>query len=271
MKKYAFITCILLHISVFAEEDCISPVFSLLSPIEIVEENSGLEEIDCIYAINLKERPERWNLLQEQFSEQKLRVNRVEAINGWKIPVEQRNKLVDPRLNPSRDLMLTGGEIGCSLSHLSIYQDALERGFQVIWVCEDDIRFNGKVEGVSSLVEELFWLDPDWDLLYTEYTMFGATIQRYRPEQKPYEILNQPVSDTLVRTHGRFGTHSMILSRKGLEKIMAYFCNRYFWAAIDVDLHYMGLKEYSIKQGLTGIQSRFSSDTQPSSALRNGK
>ncbi len=257
--------------SVFADSSFISPVVSFLKPIEILEEDSRLEGVDCIYVINLKERLERWQSLQEQFLKQNLRANRVDAINGWKIPIEQRNTLVDPRLDPSREITLTGGEIGCSLSHLSIYQDALERGFEVIWVCEDDVRFNGRVDRISPLVEELFFLDPDWDLLYTEHTMFGSVLQRHRPEQIPYKAINQDVSARLARTHGRFGTHSLILSKKGLEKILSYFYSRYFWAAIDVDLHYVGLREYSIKENLTNVQHGFSSDTQPTSSLRSGK
>lgn len=271
MKKYVLITVFLLNISVLAEESFNSSLASFLKPIDLLEEGSGLEGIDCIYVINLKERPERWNLIQEQFVGQNLLANRVDAVNGWKIPLAQRNELIDPRLSTSRNLMLNGGEIGCLLSHLSIYQDALDRGFEVIWVCEDDVKIKENVKNIPSLVEELFWLDPDWDLLYTEHTMFGATLQRHRPEQKPYKAHSEDISATLAKTHGRFGTHSMILSRKGLEKIMSYYYSRYFWTPIDVDLHYIELREYSIKEGIVFIQSGFPSDTQPWSSLRDGK
>jgi glycosyl transferase family 25 len=271
VKKSVLVTVFFLSTVVFAEENFISSLPSFLKQVEIVEENSGLRGVDCIYVINLKERPERWDLLSKRFLEQNLKANRMDAVNGWKIPLEQRNRLIDPRIHTNYYLELNGGEVGCLLSHLSIYQDAWERGFEVIWVCEDDIVFNRNVECISSLLEELFFLDPDWDLLYTEHTMFGSTTQRHRPEQSPYKVLNQDVSDTLARTHGRFGTHSMILSKKGLEKVLSYFYSRYFWAPIDVDLHYIGLKEYSIKQGLTHIQSGFTSDTQPTSPLRHGR
>lgn len=269
MRKYGFVIAILLHISIFAEEFFLAPLDFFLQPIENVEKDSGLEGIDCIYVINLKERPERWTLVEEQFLEQNLRASRVDAINGWKIPVDQRNVLIDPRVFHSRSLVLNGGEIGCFLSHLSIYQDALERGFNVIWSSEDDIRFNKKVDVISSLVEQLTWLDPEWDLLYTDYTMFGSGTQWHRPEQGAYTVINQQVSSFLARTHGRFGMQSVIFSRNGLEKIMAYYSSRYFWAPIDVDIHYIGLREYSITQNLTSIRSGSSSDTQSTSTLRN--
>lgn len=271
MKRSFLLIAFFCHTVVFAEESFTSPLPLFLKPIEIVEESSGLRHVDCIYVINLKERPERWDLLSKRFLGQNLKANRFDAVNGWKIPLKQRNELIDPRVNVNYSLELNGGEVGCLLSHLSIYQDAWDRGFEVIWVCEDDIMFNRDVHCISSLLEELFFLDPDWDLLYTEHTMFGSTTQRHRPEQIPYKALNEDVSDRLARTHGRFGTHSMIFSRKGLEKVLSYFYSRYFWAPIDVDLHYIGLREYSIKDGLTCIQSGFISDTQPTSSLRYGK
>jgi GR25 family glycosyltransferase involved in LPS biosynthesis len=271
VKTYVFAMCSLLRISSFAGETSLTPLPAFLTPIEIIEEESGIEDVDCVYVINLKERQERWLSVKEQFSSHKININRVDAVNGWKIPAESRSTLIDPRLSALRKMMLTGGEVGCILSHLSVYQDALERGFETIWVCEDDIRFHGRPEELPSLLEELFFLDPDWDLLYTEHSRLGVRMQRHRPEQIPYIALDQSISDNLARTHGRFGTQSMILSRQGLEKIMFYFYTRYLWSPIDLDLHYIGLREYSLQKGLTKIQSQFRSDTQAISTLRDKK
>lgn len=267
--RILFSLAVLCNVVLFAEES-FPPFTDFLRDIEITEEKSGLEGVDCIYAINLAERPERWNALKGRFTEQGAFVNRVDAVNGWNIPTQQRNELIDPRAFTSRILLLNGGEIGCLLSHISIYRDAILRDFDVIWACEDDIKFQGKIDRITSLLEELTLIDPDWDLLYTDSFMSGSGSQKYRPEQKPYTQMNQPISENLLQIHGRFGTHSMIFSKKGVYKAFAYFLFHSFWAPIDIDIHYADLREYAVRRSITGIAS-YPSDTQPGSSLGIGR
>lgn len=241
-----------------------------LSKIESIEPTSGLDEIDCIYVINLKERPERWEHAEKVHAAYHLHPTRIDAVNGWKLSQEERRALLDPRVFSSPFLELIGGEVGCLLSHISIYQDALERDLSTIWICEDDINLNSKVYDLPSIIQELSLIDPDWDILYTDYTRFGATHQNHRPEQKPFIPIDEHISDNLIRIHGRYGTHSMVFSRKGFTKLLSYFYERCFWAPIDLDLQYAELREYSVATSITHVAS-FPSDTQPWSPLKKGK
>jgi len=241
-----------------------------LSKIENIAPYSGLEKIDCIYVINLKERPERWDHAKKIHDSYQLYPTRMNAVNGWRLSPEEKRSLLDPRVFSSSVLELIGGEVGCLLSHISIYQDALERNLSTIWICEDDIKLNDKVYELPSIIEELSALDPEWDILYTDYTRFGAAHQKPRPEQKPFVPLDIAVSERIARTHGRYGTHSMVLSRKGFEKLLSYFYERCFWSPIDLDLHYAELKEYSVIRSITQVAS-FPSDTQPWSSLKKEK
>lgn len=241
-----------------------------LSKIESIAPYSGLDKVDCIYVINLKERPERWEHAKKTYDSYQLHPTRINACNGWSLSQEEKRALLDPRVFTSSVLELIGGEVGCLLSHISIYQDALERNLSTIWICEDDIKLNNKVYDLPSIIEELFALDPEWDILYTDYTRFGAAHQKPRPEQKPFVPLDIAVSERIARTHGRYGTHSMVLSRKGFEKLLSYFYERCFWSPIDLDLHYAELKEYSVIRSITQVAS-FPSDTQPWSSLKKEK
>jgi GR25 family glycosyltransferase involved in LPS biosynthesis len=60
------------------------------------------------------------------------------------------------------------GAVGCSLSHLSILQDAWDAGFETIWVLEDDFLLRGDPHLFSFYIDRLDKLAPDWDILYTD-------------------------------------------------------------------------------------------------------
>jgi GR25 family glycosyltransferase involved in LPS biosynthesis len=192
------------------------------------------------------------------------------AVNGWKLSQDEKRALLDPRVFQSPTLELIGGEVGCLLSHISIYQDALNRDLSIIWICEDDVKLNSLVYTLPDILEELSTLDPDWDVLYTDYTRFGAHDQKHRPEQIPFTPIDDAVSTRLSRIQGRYGTHSMLFSKKGYQKLLAYFYQHCFWSPIDVDLQYAELREYSVKESITHVAS-FPSDTQPWSSLKNSR
>lgn len=218
---------------------------SLLKPISLNQEPSGLKEIDCIYVINLDERPERWERTKNEFKAQRLNPQRISAINGWNLPISQKIDLLEK--NSPLLKIHSGGAIGCLLSHLSVYKNALDQGFNTIWVSEDDIIFHENAEEISHLINSLNSLDPHWDVLYTDY-WFPNKLSKERPRsnQVAYKPTQTIISDELIKIRGRRNTHSMILSGKGLKKIYNYFTSKKLWTPIDVDLHYIpNLKQYS--------------------------
>lgn len=254
-----------------------NPLTELLRPLDPPSMSTDIEGIDCLYVINLDERPARWESVKKQFEMQNIKPYRVNAINGWKIPKEKAIPLFDP----DADLLRTpfGGALGCLLSHVSIYKDALERGFETIWICEDDIEFKQSSKKITYLIEQLTSLDPEWDILYTDYSSKGEGLQQPRPGQHFYEHIHIPISKELIRIHGRRNTHSMIFSKKGLEKVYKYLTTGRLWSPIDIDIHYTpGLKEYSVTEDIvTSIYDSSlpafdgSSDTQLLSSLNEEK
>ncbi|XP_046391061.1 glycosyltransferase 25 family member-like [Ischnura elegans] len=69
--------------------------------------------------------------------------------------------------DPYHKRPLTMGEIGCFLSHYTIWYNVLERGQEVVMVLEDDIRFEPYFrQKVMGLLEETRRLSIDWDLIY---------------------------------------------------------------------------------------------------------
>lgn len=219
------------------------------------------EGIDHIYVINLKERPERWEYTQKVF--QGFEIERFEAINGWKLSADQKAALFGP--HPVR---LNGGQIGCLLSHIAIYRDALEKGYQTVWICEDDVTLSQDVSFLDPLLQKLSALDPEWDIFYTDFRDEKVHFPDPRPRQEPYAPLFSPVDEQLVRILGRHRTHSMIFSRRGLQKAVDYFRQNFLWSPIDVDLHQIPhIREYSATWDIATSTRDFVSDTEPCSSF----
>ncbi|MBN1914838.1 MAG: glycosyltransferase family 25 protein [Parachlamydiales bacterium] len=231
-----------------------------LKPIEITEEKSGLWGVDCIYVINLDERPEKWNRMKELCLSQGLNANRVSAINGWKIPKAALKELSGPY-----PIRMLGGHFGCLLSHISVLKDAWDRKFSLIWILEDDVEFVEDVRVIPNILERLTSLDPNWDLFFTDpdsKNNQGQPIRSlavdFRPDQDHYPPAYYQkrisINNDITMIRQRFGSYSMFITRKGLEKMLHYFTHVYLWSPIDVDIHYVpDIRTYSAKRDLVSV------------------
>lgn len=257
-----------------------TPLLNHVKKIELTENNSGLPGIDCIYVINLDKRIEKWQRVQTLCKERNLNVNRVSAINGWALSDEVRKELAGPY-----GVRLNGGHTGCLLSHLSVIKDAFDRGFNTIWIMEDDLEFVENVQQISTFfLPCLTSIDPHWDVFYTDTdtrNQKGEHVQALaldpRPDQRlnplPYYLYRHNVHKDIMRIGQRYGMYSVILSRSGIKKIIRYLSHVHLWTSIDIDIHYVPtIREYASTRDLITHYwcSSSISDTNPSSDL-NGK
>ncbi|NNM43789.1 MAG: glycosyltransferase family 25 protein [Chlamydiae bacterium] len=231
-----------------------------LTPIEISKQKSGLELVDCIYVINLDERPEKWKRMNALFTERGLKANRVSAINGWNL-----STAVQKELTGHYPMHLLPGEIGCLLSHLSVIKNALDNDFDLIWIMEDDVDFHEDVQQIPQLLKELFEIDPDWDTFYTDIDTKNHTGNYvpsldvdFRPDQQnlPLQSLTDRfvINKNIMKIGQRFGNYSYLVTRKGMKKIWDYFSHVYLWSAYDIDLHYIpSIREYSTTREIVSI------------------
>ncbi|REL24199.1 hypothetical protein DYD21_19660 [Rhodohalobacter sp. SW132] len=66
---------------------------------------------------------------------------------------------------PQRDLSMS--ILGCALSHVGIYKDAIKNGYEKVLIMEDDITIDqSKNQHLKQALDEL---PPDWELLYLGY------------------------------------------------------------------------------------------------------
>lgn len=225
-----------------------------LTNIPDIEPSSGMEGVDCLYVINLAKRPEKWQRVQDLCTAYGLLPSRVNGVDGAKL-----SKQTTSALFGKYPIRMQSGQIGCLLSHVSIFLDSLQRNFNCVWICEDDIDFLDDPLQMPNLLEQLTQIDPDWDILYTdpefvipscygpEWPAPGTPLRNlkydFRPDQLHmsirYYLSKQIINNSFTRIAQRYGTYSYFVSKKGISKLVNYFLHVYLWSAIDIDMHYV--------------------------------
>jgi GR25 family glycosyltransferase involved in LPS biosynthesis len=141
-----------------------SPVTDYLFPISNPMPSSTIEGIDAIYLINLAKRKDKRERVSSHLANHGLSFCLVEGFDGWEHLSDEEIK----RMSGPYPILLNKGQVGCFISHLSCVQDAYQKGYNRIWILEDDVIIHKDPKTVSVHLEELYRLKPDWDLLYTD-------------------------------------------------------------------------------------------------------
>ncbi len=248
--------------------------------------------IDFIYMINLDQRPEKWKMSLEQLAPYGIIPWRFSAVNGWELSLEIINDVglkfsheMDGgfmatsyhTFEPSHEIIenigqtyfvhcMPRGAIGCILSHLSILQDAYDRGYETIWVLEDDIEV---IRDPRILPDIINALDTEvgsenWDILFTDKDMRradGVYIAGWSAARRPDITFANKTNDYSTRVRRgeffkigcRYGTQSMIVRRSGMRKLLQYFKTHGIYFPYDMDLIIpYGIKIYTVAEDVVG-------------------
>lgn len=244
-----------------------SEITPYLKKVENKSNQNSMKGIDYIYVINLDQRPEKWNMTKNQLNKFGINAHRFSAVNGWELTKEAINDLgvkyqkgmktgIIGTSYITDDLMPTHGEInnpgqtyfvhcmargtiGIVLSHMSILRDALESGYDTIWVMEDDIEVMQDPRKISKLIKKLDKLvgKKNWDVLFTDVDIraqngdyvpcYGAAPRPNFTPQNPSKFkVKQKMGKDFVKVGARFGATSMIIRKRGIKKIYN-FINKY--------------------------------------------
>lgn len=135
-------------------------VFTLKSKQYILNNNDlCFNDIKKMYVINLKKNKKRYNEFMENARNANVNVSRFDATYG----IELSNN--DPYIKKyfSNDIKLTKPQLGCAISHIRIWEDAVRNNHDIIIIFEDDAiippDFKEKINIVFSQLPE------DWDML----------------------------------------------------------------------------------------------------------
>lgn len=170
---------------------------------------------------------------------------------------------------------MAAGALGCSLSHLSILYDAYLAGYETIWILEDDITVQEDPEIFSALLLRLdqFAGRDGWDLLYTDNDdhFVSSTILSHlgggcwgRPGVPVTSKLleYQLIGSEFYKIGGRTQTHSMIIRRSGIDKILRYLLNEGIFRPYDIELAFVPeLRMFNLARDIVHGRDRTISDT----------
>lgn len=127
------------------------------------------------------------------------------------------------------------GQVGCSLSHRKIYEQAIANGWQRVLVLEDDVV--AREDDLPQLGDALVQLPERWDVLYLGYTNFETVTTRDRVKQASYVVLSalrlmkwtpreilrfhpKPFSPNLRSAGLHHCTHAYAFTLEGAKKLL---------------------------------------------------
>lgn len=137
---------------------------------------------DKIYVLSLHKRQERFNLMKK-------RLDFCDITNYKKFEGVDGSVLNHLHKKLDNSNFVNSSYIACTVSHLSIYQDALQNNYEKILVLEDDCRIH---RNANKIFDDT-WI-PDWDdLLYLGYIPLNNDCSMW-----DYSNLNFMSSDTVI-------------------------------------------------------------------------
>jgi GR25 family glycosyltransferase involved in LPS biosynthesis len=183
--------------------------------------------------------------------------------------------------NSVSSVFLTHGALGCFLSQLSIIKNAYESHLQTIWILEDDFKIVQNPRIISHLLEKLNnKIGPsNWDILFTDLDTRDSAVYYgdndfmhdlkgldlawlWRPDLTPNpHKLNQRtvVDEDFIKIGSRMRTHSYILNRSGMQKILDFYKTRGLFAPYDHELALIpNLNLYSLKYDVVTFEETVS-------------
>ena len=188
--------------------------------IDYAEKNKGVDKLrnfGPIYCINLDDQPERWESIETQFK-------------YWQLDNYTRISAYDGRDDDLSDILvgkyptdMSGGEIGCTTSHLKAMKEFLKTDSPYAIMMEDDCSLD--------LVQ--FW-NFTWKDFYTSFPYDWDVVQ----------IAIICTGDIHTRLHKRFvndfSTACYVISRHHAEKLILHHCRG----------GYTGKQTYKLDQGV---------------------
>lgn len=171
--------------------------------------------VDNVYMINLERRPERRVKMEACFDEIGIRFQWLPAVDGKKMTEQYLDengiKMMPDFSEPYHGRALTYGEIGCFMSHYTIWKDIVDNGYDQVIVLEDDIRFEPFFKHkLGALQDELADLALEWDLVF-----LGRKIISNEKE----DWIDS--SSQLVDVGYTYWTLAYMLTKRGAEKLLA--------------------------------------------------
>ena len=183
-----------------------------------------------IFIINLKKNIERKKHMEVLCAKYNFRPIFVDAVDGEKLTKEQRDKCYSKNKAISHlGRELSNSEIGCALSHISIYKRIIKNNMEMAIILEDDVVFN---ENLLEVLRLTYKYPSNWDLILLGHYSYQA-LPKNSSLQASFWQRHKLTNKHFV---GRpavhcWGTHGYIINVKGAKKLLSEL--KYIYLPID--------------------------------------
>ncbi|HIX20692.1 MAG TPA: glycosyltransferase family 25 protein [Candidatus Akkermansia intestinigallinarum] len=167
-------------------------------------------ELDAVIVINLKSRPDRWEIFQKRVGSMfpPGKVHRLEAVVGKELP--GYGKLPWFSEQTGERASSWAGVAGCALSHRKAIESVLENGWQRVLICEDDIE--PASTDILPDIPELFRAVPEPSYLYLGYHM----------RDPRGRLLRRTAHGELWKVEGVLACHSYVVSAETCRRLLPH-------------------------------------------------
>lgn len=118
-----------------------------------------------LYVINLDTDSKRWADISERLKEYSINFERISAFDGRDISKEYLNNIFFKRHKVNLTDNIGGSQVGCFLSHFSIWEKVAHGKDNYSFIFEDDIHLS---PDIKKFIESDIWLPNDFDIIRLE-------------------------------------------------------------------------------------------------------
>ena len=201
-----------------------------------VKSGFGVNERIGVFVISLEKAKERKEHILKMFNGFK-GYSVFKAVDGYSMSPEdsalQKEYIVSPHFSQ--------GEVGCALSHLKLWVHLENTQFDSFLILEDDFIPKYPMNDILEIIKQV----NNYDILYTgncfeEQGKLSQTIEYKNKEFNIYESI-KPLC-----------THSYVLTKQGLKKVLEYTHKNKI--GVHIDHHLNGIQQQKVIKSLTVIE-----------------
>jgi glycosyl transferase family 25 len=212
--------------------------------------------VDNVYLINMDKDTKRLIKVTKECKKFNINFERFCGVNPLKLSKKELNKYVTQTCQN----ICPNGIIGCGVSHMKIYEDALKNNYKNILVLEDDVYFCDEL--YEELDKAMSELPEDYDILYLGcfgwcdkkqvynmdlYYLLFYFLSKCKSECKNKKIMNNKYIHV---PEIALTAHAMIISNKGCRKLLNIIGKLYYHIDMIIAVNSNELNIYTTKKRL---------------------
>ena len=192
---------------------------------------------DKIYVLNLKRREDRFLLTRKRLA--------FAEISNYEVFHATDGEVMQPiweKFSEINSFFANSSYLACTISHLSIYNDAISKGYERILIVEDDVKVLTRANSLfSSHIEEV----PEyWDLLYLGFIPLSDDCSRW-----DYNVFSDRfISSRVFMAKNLWGLYGYGISKEMMHETLQTYRQKF---PMELDRYFVSVQQQKKCYGIT--------------------